>query len=173
MTNTILPISLVHLSLNCYIFTHPMLQIVFIVPLILRTILPMKNSTSLHLSLNKLTFILSLWYIESANTLKHILLEISIICCSIWKAIITLSMFRSIEELAFVVSTIFPFLFSLAIRQVVEPFSDVGIMLGIINQCTLSFSHIVSDLTLIITAFAEDKPTVTMGKSMSKGSAIV
>ena len=82
-------------------------------------------------------------------------------------------MFGSIEEVPFIVRTILPLLFSLSVRQIIQPLASVGVVLLVIDKLSLSLSYVMPNLSLIVASATEDITSISMGEAVSKGALVV
>lgn len=106
-------------------------------------------------------------------SIEQIMFEETRIAHSVWEGVVSLSMFLAVHELPIVEGPVFPFLVALAIGQVTEPLSVVGIVLGLIHDGASAFCDVVPDLPFVVAASGEDESAVPMGKTIGEGTSVV
>lgn len=101
------------------------------------------------------------------------MLEVAFVGRTVWKFVEPFSMLGAVQEISSVLSSVSPFFLSSAIGQIIEPFSRIRIIFSLIDQCTFSFCYVVSDLSFVVTALAEDIPSISMREPMSEGPVVI
>lgn len=150
-----------------------MFTVVLIITFIAWAVIPGENSTPLHFASIESSLILSIWQSESTLALEQIVFEIAIVNNAVRKLINSLSMFWAVQKLTFVKCAIFPFLLSLAIGQITQPLARIGIIFSLIDQRPSALSYVVSNLSFIVTASAENEATLAVCETIGERSRIV
>lgn len=150
-----------------------MLSIVFVLSLILGSISPGENSMTLHLSLIERPSVLSVGESESSLTLKEVMFEIAFVLYPVCELINPFAMFGPIQELSFIVWTVFPVLLSLSIGEIAQPLPGVCVFLVVINKGSIAFCNVLPDLAFIITAFGEYESSLPVSEPVGEGPHVV
>lgn len=150
-----------------------MFFVVFVLSLISGLILPCEDAASLHSSLHERPNVLTFWQDHLSLALEHVLFEVTFVSGAVWKFVKPFSVFGAVQEVSSVLCSVFPFLLSSAIGQIVQPFSRIRVIFGLVDQCAFSLCYIVPDLTFVVTSLAEDVPSISMRESMSEGAVVI
>lgn len=150
-----------------------MFFVVFVLSFVGGLVLPCEDSSSLHSSLHEGADVFAFWQGHLSLALEHVLFEVAFVGGAIWEFIKSLPMFGAVQEISSVLCSVFPFLFASAIGKIVQPFTRIRIIFGLVDQNAFSLSYIVSDLAFVVTALAEDVPSISMRESMSEGPKVI
>ena len=96
-----------------------MFSVVFVLSFIGGLILPCEDAAAFHPSLHEGPNVFTFWQRHSSLTLEHVLFEVTFVGRAVRESVEAFSMFRAVQEISFVLGSIFPFLLPNPIGQIV------------------------------------------------------
>lgn len=173
LSHSLLPMPLETFAFRVHVFAESMFFVVLIIPFIRRTVFPFKQSLPVEFTILKKPWIFTLWDCQNTLAIKFIMLKEALIKTTVWKSILTFSVFLSIEEIPFVRSSVSPDFLAFAIRHIIKPAPHVPIFLQVVDEDAFSFCNVVSDLAFIESPSLENKAPFSLGIAVTESAIVI